>query len=377
MLYYKKHISGNPYSTLERWFDLLYPFLEKGVLFWMILISVAATIDTIHPLPVISLLLALTISALAQAFPKNWLSSVCLGGYFLLCSCYPPILLTMPLLLYDAIRAKKWYLSIFAVGALLHIATFSVLQICLFCGLIPLSILLGWRAQQWKTWVQTAHQQHDHASELQQKLTQRNRQLQTAQNDAVRMATLQERNRIAREIHDNVGHMLTRALLQTGALAVCVKEEPLKASVAALQKTLDSAMTSIRSSVHKLHDDAIPLEKSVQDCLQPLKDTYHITLTYDISEQIPSIVKLCLLGVLKESLSNVVKHSNGDAIQIVLREHPAFYQLSITDNGTGSHLQQTGIGLETMQDRAEQVHGLIRFFPEKDSFRVFLSIPKS
>ena len=137
-----------------------------------------------------------------------------------------------------------------------------------------------------------------------------------------------------KECRDNVGHMLTRALLQTGALAVCVKEEPLKASVAALQETLDSAMTSIRSSVHKLHDDAIPLEKSVQDCLQPLKDTYHITLTYDISEQIPSIVKLCLLGVLKESLSNVVKHSNGDAIQIVLREHPAFYQLSITDNGT-------------------------------------------
>ena len=96
MLYYKKHISGNPYSTLERWFDLLYPFLEKGVLFWMILISVASTIDTIHPLPVISLLLALTISALAQAFPKNRLSSICLGGYFLLCSCYPPILLTMP-----------------------------------------------------------------------------------------------------------------------------------------------------------------------------------------------------------------------------------------------------------------------------------------
>lgn len=107
MLYYKKAHIGNPYSTLERWFDFLYPFLEKGVLFWMILISVASTIDTIHPLPVISLLLALMISALAQAFPKKRLSSVCLGGYFLLCSCYPPILLTMPLLLYDAIRAKK------------------------------------------------------------------------------------------------------------------------------------------------------------------------------------------------------------------------------------------------------------------------------
>ena len=49
MLYYKKHISGNPYSTLERWFDLLYPFLEKGVLFWMILISVAACPDDFRP----------------------------------------------------------------------------------------------------------------------------------------------------------------------------------------------------------------------------------------------------------------------------------------------------------------------------------------
>lgn len=333
--------------------------------------------DTIHPLPVLSFLLALTVSALVQAFPKNRLIHICLGGYFLLCSCDSPMLLTMPLLLYDAVRVKKWYLAVFAVGACLHLASLSALQICLFCGLLPLSVLLGWRTQQWENWVQTAHQQHDQASELQQKLTQRNRQLQTAQNDAVLMATLQERNRIAREIHDNVGHMLTRALLQTGALAVCVKEEPLKAAVAALQETLDSAMTSIRSSVHKLHDDAIPLEKSVQDCLQPLKDTYHITLTYDSSEQVPSVIKLCLLGVLKESLSNVVKHSNGDSIQIVLREHPAFYQLSITDNGTGSHLQQTGIGLETMRDRAEQVNGLIRFYAKKESFRVFLSIPKA
>ena len=80
-------------------------------------------------------------------------------------------------------------------------------------------------------------------------------------------------NRIAREIHDNVGHMLTRALLQTGALAVCIKEESLKASVAALQETLDSAMTSIRSSVHKLHDDAIPLKSLCRTGLQPLKDT--------------------------------------------------------------------------------------------------------
>lgn len=350
--------------------------LDKGILFWLIILCCMLSTSVSNPAAIVSALFAVILSAIIQYYRGKQVAQILIGCFFLLCSLFPPVLCALPLLLYDTIWEKKWWLMLFGIGAIANVAYFSLIQLFLLGGSIGLAFLLAFRSMKWEAGITTLHQRHDDATELQRQLKLRNRQLQNAQNDAILMATLQERNRIAREIHDNVGHMLTRALLQTGALCVCIKDETLLTQMNALKDTLDSAMTSIRSSVHKLHDDAILLKQTVQSCLDPLKETYRIELIYDISETVPKAIKLCLLGILKESLSNVVKHSNGDTIRIILREHPAFYQLSVTDNGTGSSIQKTGIGLETMQDRAAQVNGLIQFFPEKNSFRVFVSIPK-
>lgn len=73
------------------------------------------------------------------------------------------------------------------------------------------------------------------------------------------LQTLRERNRIAREIHDNVGHMLSRSILQMGALITIHKEEPLHGQLAGVGETLNQAMNSIRESVHDLHDESIDL----------------------------------------------------------------------------------------------------------------------
>lgn len=350
--------------------------LDKGILFWWMILYCMLSTTVNNPAVIISILLSVIFSAAIQYCRGKRMAHILIGCFFLLCSLFPPVLCALPLLLYDTVWEKKWGLMLFGIGAIVNAAHFSLIQLFLLSGSIGLAILLAFRSMKWEAGITTLHQRQDDATALQWQLKLRNRQLQNTQNDAILMATLQERNRIAREIHDNVGHMLTRALLQTGALCVCIQDETLLIQMNALKDTLDSAMNSIRSSVHKLHDDAILLKQTVQRCLEPLKETYQIELTYDISETVPKEIKICLLGILKESLSNVVKHSNGSKIRIVLREHPAFYQLSVTDNGTGSNIQKTGIGLETMQDRAAQVNGLIQFFPEKNSFRVFVSIPK-
>lgn len=351
--------------------------LDKMILLWLMILCCLLSTTVSNPAAITSLLLSVIISATIQYYRGKRTAQILIGSFFLLCNLFPPAICAFPLLFYDMLWEKKWWLILFGIGACGNLMSFSLIQLFLLSGSIGLAILLAFRSMKWEAVITAFHQRRDNATEMQRLLTQRNRQLQNAQNDVIMMTTLQERNRIAREIHDNVGHMLTRALLQTGALCVCIKEEPLLIQANALKDTLDDAMTSIRSSVHKLHDDAILLKQAVQDCLSPLNETYQIKLTYDISETVPKTVKLCLLGILKESLSNVVKHSNGNAIQVILREHPAFYQLSVTDNGTASSIQKTGIGLETMQDRAAQLNGLIQFFPEKDSFRVFLSIPKA
>lgn len=354
----------------------LQQLLDKGILFWLMILCCMLSTTVSNPAAIVSILLSVIFSTAIQYYRGKRMAHILIGCFFLLCSLFPPALYALPLLFYDTFWEKKWGLILFGIGAIANVAYFSLIQLFLLGGSIGLSVLLAFRSMKWEAKIMTFHQRHDDATELQQQLKLRNQQLQNAQNDAILMASLQERNRIAREIHDNVGHILTRTLLQTAALCVCIKDETLLAQMNALRNSLDSAMTSIRNSVHKLHDDAILLKQTVQGCLEPLKETYQIELTYDISETVPKAIKLCLLGILKESLSNVVKHSNGNKIRIILREHPAFYQLSVTDNGTDSNIQKTGIGLETMQDRVAQVNGLIQFFPEKNSFRVFVSIPK-
>ena len=192
----------------------------------------------------------------------------------------------------------------------------------------------------------------------------------------IRNATLSERNRIAREIHDNVGHMLTRSLLQSGALLVINKDEELREPLESLKSTLDSAMTSIRESVHDLHDDSIDLKKVIEDSIKTVDSRFTVTLDCDVSEYMAGNVKLCMIGVIKEGLSNAVKHSAGDKISIIVREHPAFYQLMLEDNGSCSEIKESGIGLKNMRDRVEALKGRISFTPSAEGFKIFVSIPK-
>lgn len=103
----------------------------------------------------------------------------------------------------------------------------------------------------------------DNSKELTTQLVEKNKAMQRNQDYEIYLATLKERNRIAREIHDNVGHMLTRSILQLGALSVINKDKTVGEAINDLSGTLNTAMTSIRSSVHDLHDDSIALKPAV------------------------------------------------------------------------------------------------------------------
>ena len=80
----------------------------------------------------------------------------------------------------------------------------------------------------------------------------------------------------------------------------------------------------------------------------------------------PRILPAVIIGV-----------TDGDRILMILREHPAFYQLVIEDNGKcSSPIKETGIGLKNMQDRVSSVGGQISFSPSENGFRIFASVPK-
>lgn len=172
--------------------------------------------------------------------------------------------------------------------------------------------------------------------------------------------------------------MLSRSILQVGALATICKEEPVRQQLTGINDTLNQAMNSIRESVHDLHNDAIDLRQAVYEAVKEMRQNYDVRIEYDMSAYVPHNVKYCFIAIVKEGMSNIVKHSNADKVEIIFREHPGFYQLCIEDNGSVSHNQEEsghGIGISNMRERVEALGGTLHIRQE-NGFRIFATVRK-
>ncbi len=330
-----------------------------------------------HAANIAALLVAVICSVISQAKPNSMAAYISALFYGVLCIFSKEALILSPLVLYD-VFCTKFYPAIFltAAGVLANIVSMKK-DIFPLAALILISFTLSQRTALNEKLSKTLIKTRDNSRELTMQLVEKNKAMQRNQDYEIYLATLKERNRIAREIHDNVGHMLTRSILQLGALSVINKNETVGEALTDLSGTLNTAMTSIRSSVHDLHDDSIALKPAVEDCIRPLKDRFTVNCDYDFSERMSRDVKLCFIGVIKEALSNTAKHSDGDSIKIIIREHPALYQLSIADNGNcPQKITESGMGLANMRERAASVNGNINFTSDSKGFRIFLSVPK-
>ena len=224
------------------------------------------------------------------------------------------------------------------------------------------------------------HSMRDASMEHDMLMEQMNHQLIEKQNAQIYNATLKERNRIAREIHDNVGHMITRSILQVGAIGVINTDERLKAPIADLKSTLDTAMDSMRKSVHDLYDESVDLRQALAK-LKPTDSAFAFSLEYDCEDDVSRDVKYAFIAIAKEAVNNAVKHSNGDEIRIIVREHPAFYQLEIMDNGTSvderslSGETGDGIGVKNIKERVAAIGGTMRIKAD-DGFMIFVTLMK-
>lgn len=222
-------------------------------------------------------------------------------------------------------------------------------------------------------------------------LVEKNRHLIEKQDQEVYVATLKERNRIAREIHDNVGHILTRTILQMGALMTIHKEEPLHAQLTSVKENLDVAMNNVRESVHDLHDESVDLKQAVTEIVDGLKGRFDYRFEYDIHDSVDRKYKYAMIGIIRESIANILKHSHSTDVDIVLREHPGMYQIIVHDYNS---VQKTaavrkdaakdmlnkmsksgGIGLQNIQDGVLGLNGHVDISTEH-GFRIFVTLPR-
>lgn len=303
-------------------------------------------------------------------------SLVVLAIFVVLCLSRESFVFFIPVAISFLVEAGVYYglaLSILYIPLAWDISIeilFMQLILCMLSG------MLSYGSRQISVYRKRYTETKDSSTELENKLRQKNKDLLESQDTSVFVATLKERNRIAREIHDNVGHMLSRTILQTGALMTIYKEEPLHGQLQSINASLNEAMNSIRESVHDLHDESVDLKLSALDVLKPLKNNYEIDFDYDMPGNVEGKVKYCFTSIIKEATSNIVKHSSATRIYVLLREHPGFYQLVVEDNGKEKiDVLHAGIGLTNMKDRVAALEGSITF-SDTNGFKIMVSVPK-
>ena len=169
---------------------------------------------------------------------------------------------------------------------------------------------------------------------------------------------------------------------------VTEREGPTKQSLAVVRETLSQAMDSIRSSVHNLHEESFDLKLQVETMASHF-DFCPLRLDYRIQTEPDRDTSHCLLAIIKEGLSNIMRHSDATQATLTLLEHPALYQLVLQDNGTvrdggsgGSGglggvggVGGVGLGLRSMEERVAALGGQF-LVQRKSGFRLFVSLPK-
>lgn len=335
---------------------------------------------------VITLLLVLICTTLCSYCTdkraKGIISSLyILGMYFV-----PTMVYTFPVVFYDVWLNKSLieYILV-AVTFYSNFNTFSFGNELTIIFLCFLSVVLAEKTKKSERLITLVKQVRDDEEEKNLLLSEKNKNLLEKQDYEVYVATLKERNRIAREIHDNVGHMLTRSILQVGALMTIHKEQPLNSQLDAVKSSLDIAMNNVRESVHDLHDESIDLKQAVGELVETLNDKFEVFYDYDVSHVIDRKYKYAIVAIVKEGVSNIIKHSSNNHVDVILREHPGMLQLIIHDYMLGEKRDNInahfcsglsgGIGLENIKDRVLGLNGNVSI-DDSNGFRIFITLPK-
>ena len=234
--------------------------------------------------------------------------------------------------------------------------------------------------------VTTSINKYDEARQEARDAANKRREMREKTESDIYTARLKERNRIAREIHDNVGHQITRVIVQMQALKIINKDPNVGAQLDSVSETLDLAMTGIRRSVHELHDDSIDLAIGINDIAKTLPERFKVDVSTSIESPANNDTKTAILGIIKEAVTNIAKHSTGDKVKIEVIENAAFWRVLVQDNGDCPEREYTlssaeasdghGIGLSNIYDRASGLGGRATIRSSHSGFEVLATIPK-
>ncbi|MEF2966577.1 hybrid sensor histidine kinase/response regulator transcription factor [Paenibacillus sp. M1] len=187
-----------------------------------------------------------------------------------------------------------------------------------------------------------------------------------------RMTLLEERYRMARELHDTMGHTFTSLILGMETLKSHIHSNEGDAKLQGMLKLARTGLDDIRRQVHQMDpiEEALPLDRSLLQIMDEFKMNTGIRVIFrTIGEPYPVMkqAKLVLYRCLQETLTNASRHGQASVIQVLLQYEHAQVVLQVQDNGRGDDHLQFGFGLTGMKERLAPLQGKLYIHSQADS----------
>lgn len=332
----------------------------------------------------VSAIIFLLISLIAIAptiFFENEQSRIAsLAFLLLLSSIWPSFLFFLPCTLKAAYQRKSTallILSLLFIVPLFFRNNFpQIFQLIIF-SLSMIAVLLNVREQDNRELERSLLEMQDESWEKQQLLEKKNTELLDSQESLLNLQISEERNRIARDVHDNVGHFLSSAIIQVSAIETINQKQQLVHPLDQLKSTINEGMTNIRESVHNLHHESVNLDEISKLLIQ---DFHFCPVNFigDIPHNLSNQQNKVLLMVLKEALANIMKHSQATFVSISFDSLEAFYRIEIKNDGAfvSNDIASSGIGIMNMRQRVSEVGGKLSINTHEDNFSLIIFLTK-
>lgn len=224
---------------------------------------------------------------------------------------------------------------------------------------------------------ETSFQQiYDRERQIRYDLEEAKGRLLNATREAAHLAEIRERNRIAREIHDSIGHNLAGILLQLQVANKTLDRDEPKA-----RELLAKSITGLASSVDLLRDTVHNIKPQEQIGLNYIEKVIanfqfcqvNFKHNGDFATLTAGHIEI-ITSTLKEALTNAARHSHASEVDIHLDIHEKIVRLYIKDNGTGCTQIHEGLGLSGMRERVHNIGGSISI-NANDGFMIVCVLP--
>ncbi|WP_062570424.1 MULTISPECIES: sensor histidine kinase [Pseudoalteromonas] len=201
------------------------------------------------------------------------------------------------------------------------------------------------------------------------------RELKATQSLLNDTATRDERIRIARDLHDTLGHHLTGLSIHLEVASHCASVQAPK-HIAKAQQITRLLLSDVRDSVSSMRENqTIDLYASLHSLCSDVAGL-NVMLEYDPAIKISdALLAQTLFHAIQEAITNSIKHSDADELNVTLRLENQTVQLHIKDNGNKSTELNLGNGLKGMQERLALVKGAIEFKHCDNGFAINATLP--